>query len=345
MYHSLVKILAAAKLLARSQGATAVEIAENLGIDRRSAYRTIEALEELGYPVAEDERQPHRYRLMEGYGSWKWWVPVPSLSFDVEDAIILDWLFDSVSHVSPLADKALSLRKKLTLIGAATGAALEPKEGGAGKSKHSRTLIEAPLVAKRLSPDSKVTVDSLLAAISKKKICEVSYEARESGEIKTYEIHPLALFESEGGLYCFVLVPRYESIRILAIERIRELVPSDIPFTTPKDFDAEKRLSDPFGFIQDDPIPIIVRFSEDQAPYVKDRDWPESYHFEEDADGRLLMSFESGGIFGLKRWVLSWGNDAEILEPAWLREELRSELATMVGKYESHEYGKGGKDD
>ncbi len=333
MYHSLIQLLATARLLDRAQGATISELVEHLGIDRRSVYRTLNALDELNYPWYKDEDHDGRYRLMNGQRASKWWMPLPSVSFGLEDRIILDWLFDSAARSSLLAVKVRELRGKLAFLGAATGIALEPKESGAGSSGRVRLLFESPVLAKSLPEGSSATLDTLLSATAKRLVCEVSYEARETGVVKTYDIHPLAVFESEGGLYVFVLVPWYGSIRILALERIRELIAKSESFVPPKDFDAEARLADPFGMVQGDPVKIRLRFSEGQAPYVRDRVWPETYCFQEEEDGRLLMSFETGGIFGLKRWVLSWGVDAEVLEPVWLREEMKSELAAMIEVY------------
>jgi len=85
--------------------------------------------------------------------------------------------------------------------------------------------------------------------------------------------------------------------------------------------------------VQGEPTQVRLRFAEDHAPYVRDLAWPESYRFEKEADGRLLMSFETGGFFGLKRWVISWGADAEVLEPEWLREDMKKEVAAMAEIY------------
>ncbi|MFH2115712.1 MAG: WYL domain-containing protein [Spirochaetota bacterium] len=145
--------------------------------------------------------------------------------------------------------------------------------------------------------------------------------------------HPLCMFEADGGLYLFVEIRRHGSIRILALERIRELKPLDDHFTWPEGFNLKPILEDPFGIIQQEPVPVVVRFDEDQAPYVRKRAWPTSYRFEDSSDGSLLMHLETGGIYGLKRWLLGWGSSAEVIEPAWLRDQMKEELVEALGKY------------
>ena len=77
---------------------------------------------------------------------------------------------------------------------------------------------------------------------------------------------------------------------------------------------------------------VKLIFSEDQAPYVRDRAWPESYILEQSPKGQLSMAFVTGGLFGLKRWLLSWG-DVEVIEPIWLRNDIATELKKAYTLY------------
>ena len=337
MYHSLIQLLSAAKLIGRLSGATIDELEEKLGISRRSVYRVLEALDELQYPYYKDEEHGNRFHLVDGGRNPSWWVPLPSVSFDLEDRVLLDYLFESASKDPALVPAITKLREKLSFVGAATGYAFAAKSSGAGETKRTPALLTSWTVGKAGSPEVERYFGILLDATAERHTCEVSYESRESGDVKTYEIAPLALFEYEGGLYCYVEVPRYGSIRILALERIRELKPLDKSFVPPANFDAEKRLADPFGIVQEEEeFSVKLIFSEDQAPYVRDRAWPESYCFEDLPDGRLAMSFETGGLFGLKRWVLSWGADVEVMKPQSLKLEIAEESRKIVMKHNNN---------
>ena len=329
-----MQILAAAKLIGRLSGATIGELEENLGISRRSVYRVLKALEDLKYPCYKDEEHGNRYRLTEPGRPTSWWLPpLPSVSFDLEDRVFLDYLFEAVALDPALSQTVRKLREKLAFVGAAAGYAFATKESGAGEVKHTSVLLKSFAPGKISSSDVERYFKILLEASAAHHACEVSYESRESGDVKTYTINPLGLFESEGGLYCYVEVPRHGSIIILALERIRELKILDDVFTPPTEFDAEKRLSDPFGIVQGEAFSVRLVFSEDQAPYIRDRTWPESFHFEELSDSRLEMSFETGRLFGLKRWIISWGADVEVVEPDWLRKDIAEELLQAYNIY------------
>jgi len=66
----LVKILKAVEILARPGGATMDELREGLDVDRRTAYRLRDTLEELNFPIFEDTSSldgRKRFRFDDSY--------------------------------------------------------------------------------------------------------------------------------------------------------------------------------------------------------------------------------------------------------------------------------------
>jgi len=69
-YANSVKLLKAINLLASPRGVTIKRIMEDLNISRRSTFRLLQALEELGIPLIDDRPIPRgekTYRLTESY--------------------------------------------------------------------------------------------------------------------------------------------------------------------------------------------------------------------------------------------------------------------------------------
>ncbi|MCC7084543.1 MAG: WYL domain-containing protein [Pirellulales bacterium] len=50
-------------------------------------------------------------------------------------------------------------------------------------------------------------------------------------------------------------------------------------------------------------------------------------------DGSLLAEFQLSSIEEIKRWVLSFGRNAVVLEPEELRRDLASEISAMRSAY------------
>jgi predicted DNA-binding transcriptional regulator YafY len=65
-----VKFLSAVNLLSTRQGATIKSLMENLNISRRTAFRLLRALEDLGFPLIESQSRhsiEKTYRLSDSY--------------------------------------------------------------------------------------------------------------------------------------------------------------------------------------------------------------------------------------------------------------------------------------
>lgn len=106
--------------------------------------------------------------------------------------------------------------------------------------------------------------------------------------------------------------------RAAELERIKELTKLTETFVPPPDFNAQRLLDDPFGVVQGESFPVRLRFDAEQSPYIRERTWPADYVLESLADGCLTMSFTTGGLFALKRWIQSWGSSVRVEEPEWL---------------------------
>ncbi|MBM4388577.1 MAG: WYL domain-containing protein, partial [Deltaproteobacteria bacterium] len=72
-----------------------------------------------------------------------------------------------------------------------------------------------------------------------------------------------------------------------------------------------------------------IRFTPDQAPYIREREWHHTQRIEDEEDGGLVLSFKTNNLYETKRWVLSWGADAEVMEPEELKGAVRREVGAM----------------
>ena len=97
-------------------------------------------------------------------------------------------------------------------------------------------------------------------------------------------------------------------------------------FTVDPSFDPKRYETEAFGVAWGKPMTVVVRFRADQAPYVREREWHPTQRFRTLPDGRLEMTFRAGGVFEIVRWVLGWGDAAELVRPAALRREIASVL-------------------
>jgi predicted DNA-binding transcriptional regulator YafY len=60
---------------------------------------------------------------------------------------------------------------------------------------------------------------------------------------------------------------------------------------------------------------------------------PDFASIEEQDDGSIILTMDTSGRYDVKRWVMSIGSEAELLEPKDLRDEIRDEVKAMAKAY------------
>ncbi len=196
----------------------------------------------------------------------------------------------------------------------------------AGLTTGIETIVEdSELGAKDYGPH-KETILRLVDAIIRRRRCALRYQSPASPASKSYEYDPYRLLSVSGGLYCLGKVPPYENITTLAVDRIAAINILESGFTPDPDFDIARYRQGAFGVVWEKPKNVTVRFTADQAPYVRERQWHPTQRIRELRDGRLELTFRAGGTFEITRWVLGWGDAAEVVRPRSLRIHIHSVL-------------------
>ena len=98
----------------------------------------------------------------------------------------------------------------------------------------------------------------------------------------------------------------------------------------PENFNPEQVLDSAFNLTHGDPISVKIRFSKNEAPYIKEKSGAPTQHIREHPDGALTLSMTTSGRRDVKRWVMSFGKEATLLEPVDLRGEIEEELKYML---------------
>ena len=79
---------------------------------------------------------------------------------------------------------------------------------------------------------------------------------------------------------------------------------------------------------------VAIRFSPFQSQWIREHQWHSSQKIEEFKDGSLILKMQVGALDAVKRWVMRYGSEAEVLEPQELREMIKHELLATDKLYE-----------
>mgnify|MGYP006308494493 CR=1 FL=1 len=128
-------------------------------------------------------------------------------------------------------------------------------------------------------------------------------------------------------------IPKHNSIRTLAVERIARIEKTDKTFSYPDDFDPEKLLESAFEIVFDDPVAARVWISANQAKYIRERKFFQRQQITQNPDGSLVIEIETSGWADLKRWLLSLGAHARVMAPEALAKAMKKEAEEMAALY------------
>lgn len=317
----VVRILGILGALIEGRQPTIAGLASRFGARRETIYRDLRALEDAGYPIGGDEMgRLSRPRLMAEARR-----RAPSLRLSDGEITALLWAARQTAGKSPFRDELATAAVKLR------GMALEELP-----ARSDAVVTEGGWGVKDYGPH-RDTVMRLVEAILRRRRCAVEYKPPGSRKAKAYEYDAYRLLSVAGALYCVGKVPPYDNLTTLAIDRILALRITDSRFDADPEFDAERYRRESFGVVWEKPMNVVIRFSADQAPYVRERIWHPTQRIRELPDGRIDLTFRAGGLFEIARWVLGWGDKAEVLRPRALRRELRRTLVRASRAYRSAE--------
>jgi len=321
-------------LSARRYGVTVKEMAEEAGVDLKTIRRDLEMFSRAGFPLLEQAGAHGRKTWRLGPSADR-----PELSFTFDEAVAL---YLARHLLEPLAGTLFwqAAQNAMKKIRASLGPDALKSAERFGRMFHHTTVGASDYTKKAQ------LIDNLMVGIEDRKAVFITYQSLQATEPVTYDVYPYGLTYHRGSLYLVGHSRDHDEIRHWKVDRIEEAEVTPVPFNRPKDFDLKLHLARSFGvFHGDGDVHVVVRFSPEVARYVGESKWHESQHLTAQGDGGLLAEFELSNTEEIKRWILSFGRHAEVIEPEGLRREMAEEAQLMLAHYKSGRQSLRGKPD
>ena len=176
--------------------------------------------------------------------------------------------------------------------------------------------------------------DKIEKAIKENNIVEITYHSNYSGVVSNRKIDPLRLINYKGDWYLIAYCHLKKCVRMFALSRIKKLILKDIPFKPHFEINIDEILKTSFGIYIDNKIYTVkIKFSSYESRWIKERKWHHSQKIKEIKDGSIILTMKINNIEEIKRWVLQYGKECEVLAPRKLREEIKTELEEARKKY------------
>ena len=144
--------------------------------------------------------------------------------------------------------------------------------------------------------------------------------APRSARVRPYLIEPSL---QTHALYLVGFDETRNAIRTFKIERIRDVSVTPDSFEAPAAGLVEAMFDRAWDIIADqDPVEVVIRFSPSVAARVQEARWHPSQRVAIESDGSLVWRATVAGTIEIRLWALSWGDDAEVVAPASLRDDV-----------------------
>lgn len=310
-------------LCARRYGATVKEMVEEMGVSEKTIRRDLETFIKAGFPLVE---------TVGDYGRKTWRLEPtktqPGLAFTFDEAIAL---YLGRHLLEPLAGTMFwkASQQAFKKIRASLGStALEYVEQFG--SVFHQTTVGASDYSKKAD-----LIDELMIGIEDQRAVRVTYQSLRATEPVTYDVYPYGLTYHRGSLYLVGRSPDHDEIRHWKVDRMENAEPTEIKFQRPADFDLHEHLSRSFGIFRGNGnVHVKVRFAPTVARYVSESKWHDSQQLIPQKDGSILAEFDLDDTEEIKRWVLSFGQHAVVLEPDELQTQILDELNALRMAYD-----------
>lgn len=327
MDECLDEYIVVTRLIQSPKGATVYELAEALGKTTRAVYMIIEKLNSMYFPLW-TEPDPDNPKMVRYHADSSFAEYLPSLNFSDVDKAVFNYLLDSSDKTPAMEAQARHLFTKIRLMASERGALLENNNG------KKPLIISSPTFAKKTdNKKAAKIIASVIDSIAKKQWVTFDYHNIYTGINYKFTIFPLVLFVDQGNYYLYAF-NKNEQLRMLAVERINEVVSCSDGVVPAAKVNVKALLEDPFGIIYDtEPFRVKLHIDEDEAMFVVQKKWPESVTITKQDNGSIIFETTTHSYFDCKSWIMQRAASLTVLEPDWLIDDIKETLQQGLKRY------------
>lgn len=184
----------------------------------------------------------------------------------------------------------------------------------------TNTQLEGVFAADASAPGDQ-HLPTIRSALDDKRKLSLDYRAGAAAETSTRTVHPYGLVFTSGMWYLVAHCERSEGLRFFRLDRVEQISATEELFSAPGDFSIDAVLADR-GLVDAPNAEVMtVRYSPRVARWIAEREGRPV-----DADGSITLEHTVADAQWAIRHVLQYGDEAEILEPESLRDEMRRVL-------------------
>lgn len=302
------RLLDLARMLASTaEGLTLDEMAERLGVGRRTAERMRDAVREV-FPQLEEVEDPptRRFRIPAG----------------------LDGLFQAptAEELAALAIAAESFAGQGATARAAALKSLEQKVLSATRAAARRrlapdleALLQAETIAVQAGPrpfEDEAVLAGIREALKAASTLSFRYEGgSQPGRVR--EVSPYGILFGRANY--LVAAEGEGGPRNWRLDRMRDVAATGRPATRPEGFSLQDYADESFGIYQDDTEDVVLRILPASAEGALRWRFHANQTLDQQGDGSVVVRFRASGMRELAWHLFTWGDQVQVVAPRRLK--------------------------
>jgi predicted DNA-binding transcriptional regulator YafY len=281
------------------------DIADRFNISLRTVYRDIRTLEEAGIPLIGEAGVG--YSIMDGYR-------LPPVMFTREEATAF---LTAEKLMEKLTDPLLDENYKSAMYKIRSVLRMAEKDFLENIDGHIEVLKSRRVSGTKLDLNP---LQIILKGVGERTVLSIHYFAAHNQQKSERCIEPVGVFYQDNYWHLIAwcrLREDYRDFRLdlisgisLTGERFRTLHPNLNEYISRSA--REKNLQE-----------VIIRVEKRVLPYINEQKYYNGFISEREVDGKVEMIFLTEFLEGFVRWLMMYGDMAEIVTPKELKEKVR----------------------
>lgn len=295
------------------------ELAKKMGVNKRSIYRDLKTLKTVGIPYHYNQ-EARGYRIEET-------AFLPPLALKMSEALALLMAAEQVTGagglplMGPAQDAAIKIQSSLPIrFQRACGPILDS------------TSIRLPARARHEGLEN--TFETMQRGILHRRKVQVSYRSLfDDAEIAPI-LSPYHLHYGQRAWYVMGHSSQHDSVRTFKLARMDQAKLLTQHYLLEKPFNVQDYIGDAWSLIPEGKMyHVKVQFSKKVAKNVAEINWHRRQKLAWHNDGKLTYDVDVDGLGEIMWWVMSYGDQAKVLEPKVLKRRIIQMAERMLKQY------------
>lgn len=187
-------------------------------------------------------------------------------------------------------------------------------------------------------PSGQDYLTDIIEAMKKGCRITITYQSYWKSNQNTFDVEPYCVKLFKQRWYLVGRSPYNNKVLIYALDRILHMFVTETRFDMPKAFQPSEYFKEYYGVIIDsdfDVEKVKLKVSKNQSNYLRSLPLHHSQQEIQTTNEYSIFELSIRPTFDFYQEILRNGEDMEVLEPLWLRNEIAGKIVKMWKKYKS----------